>query len=85
MNRAKGNGLWPWIVRFKRFLYIATGKGEKKDQRHINDSNRKIKKSDFSYDENRDCFVFLAGHSSELNRGSRDGKKVYQAVKALES
>ena len=44
MNRAKGNGLWPWIVRFKRFLYIATGKGEKKDQRHINDSNRKIKK-----------------------------------------
>ena len=22
MNRAKGHGLWPWIVRFKRFLYI---------------------------------------------------------------
>ena len=35
--------LWPRIVRFKRFLYIATDKGEKKDQRHINDSNRKIK------------------------------------------
>ena len=22
MNRAKGHGLWPWIVRFKRFLYL---------------------------------------------------------------
>jgi hypothetical protein len=25
MNRAKGHGLWPWIVRFKRFLYSDHG------------------------------------------------------------
>ena len=63
-------------------VYVATGKGEKKDQRPIEDSNRKIKKSDFSYDEGKDCFVCPAGHTLKLKRESRDGKKVYQAVKA---
>ncbi len=62
-------------------VYVATGKGEKKDQRPIEDSNRKIKKSDFSYDEDKDCFVCPAGHTLKLKRESRDGKKVYQAVK----
>ena len=38
-------------------VYIATGRGEKKDQRPIDDSDRMIKKSDFVYDEDSDCFV----------------------------
>jgi len=63
-------------------VYIATGKGDKKDQRPIEDSSRKIKKSDFIYDENRDCFVCPAGHTLELKRESSDGKKVYQGIKA---
>ncbi len=63
-------------------VYVATGKGEKKDQRPIEDSNRKIKKSDFSYDEDKDCFICPAGNTLELKRKSNDGKKVYQAVKA---
>ena len=62
-------------------VYIATGKGEKKDQRPIEDSNRKIKKSDFIYDEDKDCFVCPAGHTLNLKRESNDGKKIYQAVK----
>ena len=62
-------------------VYIATGKGEKKDQRPIDDSNRKIKKSDFTYDEDKDCFICPAGHTLELKRESSDGKKVYQADK----
>ncbi len=62
-------------------VYIATGKGEKKDQRPIDDSNRKIKKSDFSYDEDKDCFICPQGHTLELKRESGDGKKVYQADK----
>jgi len=62
--------------------YVATGKGEKKDQRPIEDSNRKIKKSDFSYDEDKDCFLCPAGHSLKLKTESSDGKKVYQALKA---
>ncbi len=63
-------------------VYIATVKGEKKDHREIEDSNRKIKKTDFSYDEDKDCFVCPAGHTLELKRETSDGKKVYQAVKA---
>jgi len=63
-------------------VYIATGKGEKRDQRPIEDSNRKIKKSDFTYNEDRDCFVCPAGNTLELKRESNDGGKVYQAVKA---
>lgn len=63
-------------------VYIATGKGEKKDQRAIEASNRKINKSDFRYDEDRDCFVCPGGHTLELKREASDGKKVYQALKA---
>ena len=63
-------------------VYIATGKGEKKDHREIEDSNRKIKKSDFNYNEDKDCFVCPAGHTLELKTESSDGKKVYQGDKA---
>ena len=63
-------------------VYIATGKGEKKDQRAIEDSNRKIKKSDFTYNEDRDCFVCPAGKLLKLKSVNSDGKKLYQAVKA---
>lgn len=63
-------------------VYVATGKGEKKDQRPIEDSNRKIKKSDFNYDEDKDCFVCPAGHTLELKTESSDGKKIYQGDKA---
>ena len=63
-------------------VYIATGKGEKKDHRDIEDSNRKVKNSDFTYDEDKDCFVCPAGHTLGLKRHSNDGKKVYQGIKA---
>lgn len=63
-------------------VYVATGKGEKKDQRPIEDSNRKIKKTDFNYDEDKDCFVCPAGHTLELKTESSDGKKIYQGDKA---
>jgi transposase len=63
-------------------VYIATGKGEKKDHREIEDSNRKIKKSDFNYDEDKDCFVCPAGHTLELKTKTSDGKKIYQGDKA---
>ena len=63
-------------------VYIATGKDEKKDHRAIEDSNRKIKKTDFSYDEDKDCFLCPAGHTLGLKIETSDGKKIYQAVKA---
>jgi transposase len=63
-------------------VYVATGKGEKKDQRPIGDSNRKIKKTDFDYDEGKDCFVCPAGHTLKLKSATSDGKRVYQGDKA---
>ena len=63
-------------------VYVATGKGEKRDQQPIEDSNRKIKKTDFNYDEDKDCFVCPAGHALELKTEHSDGKKIYQGNKA---
>jgi len=63
-------------------VYIATGKGDKKDQKCLDDSKRRIKKSDFTYHEDKDCFICPAGNTLELKSVNSDGKKVYQAVKA---
>jgi transposase len=63
-------------------VYIATGKGEKPDPRPIDNSNRSIKKSDFSYDESADCFICPSGGTLVLKTIGRDGKKIYQANKA---
>jgi transposase len=59
-------------------VYMAIGKGEKKNDSPIEDSNRTIKKPDFTYDEERDCFICPAGHVLHLKSHGRDGKKVYQ-------
>lgn len=59
--------------------YIAVGKGEQKDVRPIDECDRKIKKSDFIYDERRDCFVCPGGHTLEVKSEGSDGSKVYQA------
>jgi transposase len=59
--------------------YIAIGKGEKRDERSIDDSSRKIKKSDFIYDEEKDCFTCPADQILKLKSRSQDGKKIYQA------
>ena len=59
--------------------YVATGREDKKDVRPLDDCNRGIKKSDFDYDSERDCFTCPGGHSLELKRESEDGKRVYQA------
>lgn len=59
--------------------YVATGREDKKDIRPLEDCNREIKKADFDYDSERDCFTCPGGHSLELKRESEDGKRVYQA------
>ena len=60
-------------------VYMATGKGESKDHRSLDESNREVKKSDFSYDTNRDCFMCPAGHTLALRNRTGDDKKIYQA------
>jgi transposase len=55
--------------------YIATGKGETGNE----DKDQGIKKSQFTYDAARDCFVCPAGHELALKSSAGDGKKIYQA------
>lgn len=57
--------------------YVACGK--ESDSSDIDQSNRKIKKADFTYDENTDSFICPKGHSLTLRSNGKDGKKVYQA------
>jgi transposase len=61
--------------------YIAVGKGEQKDARPIDECDRKVKKSDFIYDEQGDRFVCPGGHTVEVRSECKDGSKVYQALK----
>jgi hypothetical protein len=59
--------------------YVATGREDKKDVRPLEECNREIKKSDFQYDTDRDCFTCPGGHTLELKHKGQDGKRVYQA------
>lgn len=59
--------------------YVATGREDKKDIRPVQDCNREIKKTDFEYDSERDCFTCPGGQTLELKRKGEDGKRIYQA------
>lgn len=60
-------------------VYIATGKGERNEERSPAESDRGIKKSEFTYDTQRDCFLCPSGHILELRNRTSDGKNIYQA------
>jgi transposase len=59
--------------------YVATGRENKKDERSVDESSREIKKPDFKYDSERDCFTCPGGRTLELKREGEDGRRVYQA------
>ena len=59
--------------------YIATGKGEKKDSRPLEDSKRDVVKSDFIYDAEKDVFVGPTDCILELKNEDKNGNKKYQA------
>jgi transposase len=59
--------------------YVAIGREDKKDLRPLEDCSREIKKPDFQYDNERDCFTCPGGHTLELKSAGKDGKRVYQA------
>jgi transposase len=61
--------------------YVATGREGKKDPRPIDECDREIKKTDFSYDSEGDFFVCPAGYTLPLKSTGKDGKKIYQATK----
>lgn len=58
--------------------YIATDKGEKKNTSSLEDSERKLVKSDFNYNEEDNCFDCPGGQSLTMVRGMKKGLKAYQ-------
>lgn len=58
--------------------YVATNKGEKKNKIPLAESNRKLIKADFDYNEQDDCFTCPGGHTLILKSTSKEGKKTYQ-------
>lgn len=58
--------------------YISAG-GEGRTKEEIENTNCKINKEDFVYDEQTDQYRCPAGKTLELNSSGDDGKRVYQA------
>lgn len=58
--------------------YVATDKGEKKNKTPLDESNRKINKADFVYNEKEDHFTCPAGQILILKSSSKNRKKRYQ-------
>lgn len=58
--------------------YVATNKGEKKNNIPLDESNRQLIKADFIYNEQDDCFTCPGGHILLLKSTSKEGKKIYR-------
>ena len=58
--------------------YVATDKGEKKSKIPLGESDRKLIKADFIYNEQGDCFTCPGGQALVLKSETKDGKKTYQ-------
>lgn len=58
--------------------YIATNKSEKSHKEALDESDRKLVKADFDYDENKDHFTCPGGQQLKLIREGKDGTKTYQ-------
>ncbi len=58
--------------------YIATSKGEKKNETPLDESGRELVKADFQYDPEQDCFTCPGGQPSILIRETKSGEKTYR-------
>lgn len=58
--------------------YIATDKGEKTNKIPLDESDRKLVKADFEYNEADDTFACPGAQILGLRREAKDGTKVYQ-------
>ena len=58
--------------------YVAVGKGEKTALESLEESDRRVQKSDFEYDEKNDTFTCPQGQIIELKRIRKDGRTLYE-------
>jgi transposase len=63
--------------------YVATGREDKKDQRAIDESDREIKKADFTYDSEGDFFFCPAGNSLKRKSTGKHVMVVYIKIGAV--
>lgn len=61
--------------------YIACGREKTEDHIALEQSDRQIKKTDFDYDEEKDCYVCPQGKLLPLITAKKDGTKIYQATR----
>jgi len=61
--------------------YVALNREDKTPQESVNESTRRIKKSDFIYDEEKDHFICPAKQILPLVQVKKAGRKVYQGKK----
>jgi len=59
--------------------FIAINKGEKRNQQSLEQSDRRIAKSDFHYNEDEDSFTCPKQHKLTLIQTNKKGRKIYQA------
>lgn len=59
-------------------VYIATDKGEKSGKTVLDETDRKLVKADFDYDEEQDSFSCPGGQQLEMKRQTKTGIKIYQ-------
>ena len=62
--------------------YMATGKGENKAPTPLDESERKLVKADFIYDEKENAFACPGGQRLVMIRESKDGTRVYRGTAA---
>lgn len=58
--------------------YLATDKGEKTHKTPLDDSDRKLVKADFSYDETGNTYTCPGGQTLAMISEAKDGSRVYQ-------
>ena len=59
--------------------YIATNKSDKKNREPLQESTRRVEKSDFDYDEVGNTFTCPNGQILEMKREDKNGNRIYQA------
>jgi transposase len=59
-------------------VYIATDKGEKKNKVLLEESDRKLVKADFDYNEAENTFTCPGEQKLEMKRGLKNGTRIYQ-------
>ncbi len=59
-------------------IYMATDKGEKKNNTPLSESKRNLLKADFDYNEEDNTFTCPGGQTLEMKRESHDGTRIYQ-------